>query len=231
MEDYQANSNVAKKKAEEETDPKKPKKEIVKVVKGEVVRAPAPWGSKLKSIFFGADFKRVSYYVGSEVLLPAIRRMIYDTGTAALGQAIFGEAPIQRKRDPQFPGDYKSRIQYNQQYGGPLARARMLEEEELDRARLRRGTTTSRRPGTFSMDDFAHPTRDDAATTLETMLECIDQYKEVTVAEYYEMIGIPSNYMDHKWGWTYLADAEIRQTRHGFVLDLPKAEPLTRDAY
>ena len=58
------------------------------------------------------------------------------------------------------------------------------------------------------------------------MNDIIDTYEVVSVADLNELVGLPTSYMDNKWGWIYLGDVQVRQIREGFLIDLPSAEPI-----
>lgn len=69
-------------------------------------------------------------------------------------------------------------------------------------------------------------TRVEAEETLTQMFDLLEKFDAVTVADLYELSGISSNYMDHKWGWTDLRGSNVTRTRQGYLLDLPQPEPL-----
>ena len=58
------------------------------------------------------------------------------------------------------------------------------------------------------------------------MNDIIDTYEVVTVADLNELVGFPTNHVDNKWGWSYLADVQVRQIREGYLIDFPPAEPI-----
>lgn len=62
---------------------------------------------------------------------------------------------------------------------------------------------------------------------LEGMYAILDQYEQVTVADLYELVGISSNFAEHKWGWTNLLGSSISRSGGYFVLNLPPTEQLT----
>lgn len=69
-------------------------------------------------------------------------------------------------------------------------------------------------------------TRSGAEEVLERMFHLIDKYKSVTVADLRELLGLPTAYLDNKWGWTDLRGAEVQRVRGGYQLELPPAENL-----
>jgi hypothetical protein len=66
----------------------------------------------------------------------------------------------------------------------------------------------------------------DAEAVLEEMMDVINDYDVVSVADLNACLGRPSSYVDNNWGWTILKPVDIRQIREGFLLDLPPAEAI-----
>ena len=60
----------------------------------------------------------------------------------------------------------------------------------------------------------------------DEMVEIIDQYGFVTVADMYDMADLPAPYTSSKYGWTNIRTAETIRGRDGYVLKLPKAMPI-----
>ena len=56
---------------------------------------------------------------------------------------------------------------------------------------------------------------------LDTMKELIDRREYVTVADYRELSGYDSNYVDVSWGWVNLMGSQVVKLREGWTLDLP----------
>lgn len=42
----------------------------------------------------------------------------------------------------------------------------------------------------------------------------------------YDLCGMTCNYTDNKYGWKSLARADISRVRDGYMIKLPKAEPI-----
>jgi hypothetical protein len=58
------------------------------------------------------------------------------------------------------------------------------------------------------------------------MTDIIDKYDVVSIADLYQMCGLPSTYIDNEWGLSSLQYIDVRQTREGYIIDLPAAEAL-----
>ena len=200
MEQYPGNSN---KKKEQASD-----KKLEKVVKGPVIERKKTFGQKVKSVFIGGEAKTALSYIGYEVLLPAIRNMVVDATTKGIERMIYGDASPRRSAAPG------PRVQYNspvQRYG---MRPSPIREQRYSRS------------SDYEPIDLVFATREEAETVLDTMLNIVDQYDIVSVADLHELAGLPANHTDNKWGWASLRGSSIKQIRGGYLIDFPPVEPL-----
>lgn len=211
--DYAGNPN----KDKEEKD-KRPEKNIEKVVTGEVIQKPKSIGSKFKHIFLGGDMRSSVRFVAADVLLPALRDIIVDVITSGAKRMVYGESGY-RRRTPE----YRSRVSYSS-YSNPIdVRSRPMDPR--DRARLPDQPYTARQakldPGVFIM-----ARREDAEIVLERLIDIITVYEVASLADLNDLLGRTASPIDNKWGWTYLNNAEIRQVREGWLIELPELEAI-----
>lgn len=186
-----------------------PEKVVEQVVTGEVIVRKKTFGQKFKSIFFGGDAKSALRYLAADVFLPTIRNLVVDATTKGMERMVYGES-AQRRRAPI---SYGSRVQYN----APVRR---------DRAYLPDQANRPLRPVRRDTNDMVLSTREEAELVLERLLDIIDKYQVASLADLYDLTGLPTSSIDNKWGWTYLNNTEIRQVRDGFLLDLPPADEI-----
>ena len=78
----------------------------------------------------------------------------------------------------------------------------------------------------YDFDDVVFDTRGEADEVLASMDELMDRYGVVSVADMYDLCGMTCNYTDNKYGWKSLARADISRVRDGYMIKLPKAEPI-----
>ena len=208
--DYQGNSN-------KEKEPK-PKKEIEKVVTTEVVIKKKSIGSKFREVFIAADIRSVQQYLLYDVLIPAVRNTIVDATTKGIQRVMYGESAV-RRRD-FGPGPRVTT------YNRPVDRGF---QSPIDARSYSGRTPPDRdpRPQRHDREDPVLSSREEAALVLERMNDIIDTYEAVSVADFHELLGLPSNHVDNKWGWIYLGDVQIQQIREGYLINLPSAEPIT----
>lgn len=211
MEDYQANSNKDKDKEKKEVVKER---KVVKVVTGEVVQKPRGIGYKFKEVFFGGDFKNALRFVAGDVLLPAFRNLLVDSITKGTERVVYGES----YRSRQYTPDMRSRIQYN----NPLARP----ADPRTVPRLPDQAPRSYRASRREIDNILLRSREDADLVIERMIDIVDKYEVVSLAELNELLGLPTSHIDQKWGWTSVNNFSIRQVRDGYLLELPPPEEI-----
>ena len=210
MMDYQGNSNKLR------SGNDIPEKKIEKVITGEVVQKKKSAGRRFKDIFFGGDFNSAIRYVAADVLLPALRNMMVDTAQKTVERIVFGENARGRGRMPE----YRSHVQYNNPFRPP--QQSMLYSSVQNSMRYSRPEQRSQR----ETNQFVLVSRSEAELVVERMSDILDKYEAVSVSDLNELLGLPTSPIDNKWGWLSLNGVEVRQTRDGYLIDLPSADPL-----
>ena len=74
--------------------------------------------------------------------------------------------------------------------------------------------------------EFIFETSIEAREVLRTMAEIVRDYGQATVADVYDMVGIPSTFTNNKYGWTDVSRATIGVCREGYLLKFPEAKEL-----
>lgn len=188
----------------------KPPKDIQKVVSGEVVQRKKPLRRRLKELFFGGEFKGATKYISGDVLLPAFKNMVVDAGKGFIERIVYGDAP-RRRYEAGRP-----RVSYNTPVDRGYSRPRgMLPDQPPHVARRRQ-----------DVGEIILVSRDEAELVVERLTDIIDKYEVASIADLHDLVGLPTTYVDNKWGWTSLRGADIRQVRDGWVIDLPSVEPV-----
>ena len=200
MTDYKANSHRVK---EEQKSKEVVKKDIQPVAKAKTKKKSEV--KKFADVFIAEDITSVKDYIVNDVLIPAAKKAISDIITNGIDMILYGEA---KGRDRRRDGG--SRVSYTKYYERDRDR-------DYDRSRTRRSV--------YDYDDIILDTRGEAEDVLNRMDDLIDAYGMVSVADLYDLVGISGNYTDNKYGWTNLRNAEVRRTRDGYLLKLPKALP------
>lgn len=187
------------------------KKDVEKVVVGEVVQRKTPLGRRFRSIFFRGELKGAAKFVLAGVLLPALKNMIVDASNEGINRMVYGDAPP-RRFDQHRPLVSYNRMSDRSPRGG---RPGMLPDQPPHRSPKRRDAS-----------EIILISREEADLVLERLSDIIDKYDVASVADLHDLVGLPTTYVDNKWGWASLAGSDVRQVREGYLLDLPSVEPI-----
>ena len=201
MDDYKPNSYKYKEQQKALTSDKK----IEKVVKGTVKTRKRNGVTKLKDVFVNEDAKNVKSYIFSDVLVPAIKKLLYDIVNDGASMLLFGNTSSGRKKT------IGSNVSYRQFYDSKV--------ED------RRPVSSSR----FDYEDLIFESRGEAEAALSKMDEVIDVYGTVSVADLYDMCDLTAPYTSNRYGWSNIQTAEVARLRDGgYVLKLPRALPISK---
>jgi len=183
----------------------KKEKEIRQVVANPAKTKKKSEAKKLANSLIVEDSKTVFSYIVKEVLIPATKKLISDMGKSALDMFLYGDDERPRKRRD-------SKISYRQYY-------------DDERSERKRNTYHSR--NALDYDDIVLDSRGDAEMVLDSLDDIIRRYQFASIMDLYELVGISTdNYTLSKYGWTSLKHADIKRTRDGYLLVLPKAIPI-----
>jgi hypothetical protein len=213
MEQYPTNSHKSK---EPDNNPvTEPVKKVEKVVEGTVIRKKKPWNKRFMESFVEGDGKSVGSYIWFDILLPAAKDTVADVFSQGIERMLWGESRSTSRRPGAHRGSHNNYVSYNR-YGNNSALARREEPRRSDRR--------SRSPHRF--DDIIIPTRVEAEEVLDRMFDLVAKYDFISVSELCELLGLPSDYTDEKYGWTDIRRVTIERVTHGYRLNLPRPEPL-----
>ena len=74
----------------------------------------------------------------------------------------------------------------------------------------------------YAIREAVFPNREEALMVLDNMMNEIDKYGQVSVADYYDWIGIgDSTFADVSYGWDDLNRARVVSVRGGYAISLP----------
>lgn len=195
--EYKSNSNKSKK---EEPEVDKEKK-LEKVVTGSAITKKKRGLKKFTDVFVAEDVSTVKSYILTDVLIPTIKKALYDVVTNGLDMFLNGSSTNRRRNTKS----------------GLYAYSDAYDRKTAETADTRRGC---------SYDDIVIPDRTEALEVLSKLDELISVYGTASVADLYELVGISGKYTDNKYGWTNLASADVVRVREGYLLKLPRPMPL-----
>lgn len=181
-------------------------KKVTKVVKGTVKTKKRSDIHKLTDIFISEDVTNVKSYILMDVLVPAIKKAISDIVRDGIDMILYGDSGRSKR---STNAGYVSYRDYSSR----------RDSDRFSDDRIR---------GSYNYDDITFQSKADAQDVLDGMDDLIENYKVVTVADLYDLIGKSCNYTDNKYGWTNLRNAEVLHGRDGWKIKLPRALPIDR---
>lgn len=203
--EFPPNSETSKRETTED-------KNITPIIEGGVTRKKKSLRKQFKDTFVAGDLKTAVKYSLLEVMLPAARDMVSEVVKEGVDKLIFGEGRRRGSRTP--PSGPTGHIQYNRysqtgsRHSGPS-----------------RAMSRSAR-AQHDFDEIVLDDRTEAEEVIDRLFDLVSRYESASVADLYELVGLGSTHIDHKWGWTDLQGAGVSRIRGGYLLDLPEPEPL-----
>ena len=181
-------------------------KRVQKVVK-DPARTKKNEVRKFADIFISEDIANVKNYIFMDVLVPAIKKAIYDIVTNGIDMFLYG-------------GTGKSK---NSTSGSKVSYRNYYDQKNNSNYR---GSETVKSNNGFEYDDIEFRNRGEAEAALQQMHDAIARYGIVTVADLYDMAGLTAPYTSQKYGWMSVNGVNVARTRDGYILKLPRAVPI-----
>lgn len=199
------NSHKARSEKKEKELQTQPEKRVEKVIKGKA-KVKKNEMRKLTDVFISEDVSNVKNYIFMDVIVPAVKKAIYDLVVGTLDMSLYGGRGGGGKRPTADKVSYRD---YN----------------SVSR-RDERTYNSNRTASGYSYDDIVVDTRGEAETVLMRMDEIMEEYESVRVADLYDLVGVTGNYTDNNYGWTNIRNAEVIKVRDGYKIKMPRAIPL-----
>ena len=204
MDNYKPNSNRYNELKAQQSIEEANSKKLESVVSGNVSMRKKTTLKKVADIFFQKDINDVKSYLIMDVLIPEIRDALYNLVMKGLDMMLYDGKRTRKSSSNTMRVNYSAK--YNNQTSIP--------ESSNSSPRTKSG---------LNFDDVVFDDRMDAEEVLNQMLNIIEQYDSVSVADFCELAGIPGEYTDRKYGWTSLGAAEVKRiSGGGYVLKLPR---------
>lgn len=200
-------NNSHKFKEESSLDARKPetaKKEVEKVISGKATLKKETGIRKYFGGFVSNQTGDIKGSIISEVLIPGIQKIIYAAVTTFLESIFPGVGPGKKTSTPS------SKVSYSSYYA---------------RDNDQKPSYNSSRVNNY--EDVIVEDRREAESVLERMDELISVYGVVSVADYYDLLGLSHNYTDDNYGWTDIHSAMVTKVRDGYLIRLPRAIPIS----
>lgn len=207
MDEYKPNSHRFKEGKNEITRMgTEENKKVEKVIHGGVKSKKKSEIRKLADIFISEDVASVKSYIIMDVLVPAMKKAISDIVTSGTDMILYGETGHSRKNSKA------SKVSYRDYYN--------RKDDDRSPSGHSRGRTG------YDYDDIILDNRGEAEEVLSRMDELIDTYGIVSVADFYDLVGVTGKYTDNNYGWTDIRSAKVMPVRDGYLIKLPRALPV-----
>lgn len=205
-----------------ETSEEKPKME--KVIDGKVTKHKKGLMERLVIGMLGPDgLPSITNHVSKEIIMPAIKNIIVDSVTSGVNMFMFGDrGNDSTPRSGGYVGP-SSGYRPKTNYGGTY-------QQKTNYGRPTTHTApVTKRPRGNHIPDYSLETRNDALVVLDSMIDSARTYGQISVSDYYDLIGVETEFTDNDWGWLAedLELAVIKPSRgaRGFIVSLP---PVTK---
>src|SRR5699024_2459424 len=195
------------------------RKSLDKVVSAEPVKVKKGLMSRLVTGVLGPEgLPGIGQYVSEEIIIPAIKNIIVDAVTSGINMVMYGE---NRPHNPRAVNRQPANRYYS---SGPRPTynytSRYTSQQPDPKERH------APRANRYGIEEYVIENREDAAHVLTTLTEQADMYGSVSVADYYDLIGVTSEYTDNNYGWILetIVRATIRPVRGGYIIALPAVD-------
>lgn len=207
MEDYPSNSKKAQREHETTEIQKRKSK---KVIVGKSVQRKKPMSRRIAQ-----DVRRMAKSIITEILIPTAKDLVHEivesTADRTVGnikEAIYGEGHVPPRR-----------VRRSSERGNHTDYNRFSSRES--RREERRPTVARNR----DLGEYILGSRAEAEEVLAMLDHYLEEYEQVTIKDYLELIDQPYGHTDEKWGWTELGSAKIIRAGHNaWFIDLPRQE-------
>jgi hypothetical protein len=218
MENYPSNS------VNKRTPARPPEaKKIEKVTQGSIERRKKPLSKRFADIFVGGDARSVWNYIAFDIMVPAAKDMLSDAVSSGIDQMLFGGDQRWGSQRGRRGSRGQSGPLGTMSYGG---RNGPINYQSATSRGPVGPQMSSRGRASHNFDEIVLESRADAEEVIDNMFNLLSKYEQVSVAEMYELVGATSHFTDNKWGWTSLQGSGVSRVRGGYLLNLPRPEPL-----
>lgn len=200
----------------------KAKKKVDKVVVGEVIQRKKPLFKRFKETFTGDDTRSVISFIFFDVLIPSAKDMVADAVSQGVERKLFGEVRSSSRRGGYRPPGIFGNAGYSAYNRMSQGASSLRPDPRSARAPSHRGRIQQ-----HTFDEIILGTRAEAVEVIDSLIAIIAQYEVATVADLYELVGVTGgDFIEEKWGWTDLRGADVQRINEGYLLNLPRPEPL-----
>lgn len=183
-----------------------------KVVQGEVTTKKKSLAKRAENAMLSEDAGTVKEYLFWDVLIPAFKELVAESVKKAVDAIFYGDrrtsSSLERNKGTTYVRYDKASYERDKPY--------------YYSSKANRDRNAYNRRAVHDFDDIVLSSRTDAENVLDAMVDSTMNYGLVSVADFYDFVGLDPKYTDWKWGWYELSSARVIRVRDGYVIDLPR---------
>lgn len=160
-------------------------------------------GRKFADTFLSDDLESVKKYAVYDVIIPAIKDTIVNIVKDGIEMLFYGSP-----KDSGY-GKYGNVTYVSYNEVSNIAKKKTYKQEDVP-----------------SYDEIVLDSRGTAEKVIEKMKGLLVKYGTVSVGDLMELVQLESSFTDWKYGWTDLRGAGVKRVRGGYLIVLPRPEPL-----
>lgn len=185
-------------------------KRVQKVVKGPV-KTKKNEVRKFADIFISEDVHTVKDYLFFDVIVPAVKKLVYDVVVNGFDTVLWGSNGRGKN------GSNGAKVNYRNYYD---------QKNSNSTPTNYRGSENNRGNSGLDYDDIVFSNRGEAENVKQQLQDTVERYGMVTVADLYDLAGLQAPYTSQKYGWMDVSHAEVKRDRDGYTIKLPRAVPV-----
>lgn len=161
--------------------------------------------NKITDAFLPEDISNVKNDVVFGILIPSLKKTLYDVFTNFLGGFLFNDTNSIRTMNNQ-------KTSYRNFYAEPPKGS----------VGFNNGRPAKRDYRTYDYGDLIFETAADAKLVLSRMDDTLESYPSVSVGDLYDFAGVTCDHTAYNYGWTDIRSAEVVRTLDGYVIKFPR---------
>lgn len=181
-----------------------------------IIETKPSLGKRFRSVFGGQDLKTVGKYLLLDVVVPSGRDLLFDLIKEGGHRAIYGDSPRRSSPISSIIGGHRvGQTNYSSISSPTLSGNRRQGDTNI--------VQTQNPRSQFDFSGLVITDRVKVQEILEGMTDAIEEYGVVTVADFYDIIGMSGNgFTDRSFGWdaALFGTADVKKVREGYILDM-----------
>lgn len=190
-------------------------KQVPELKQDPVVKKPS-MKNRVFNAMVAEEVHDVKEYLIFEVLVPTIKKTLFDLVTNALNLTLFGK-PGGADRDERRSGPYVSYSSYSRSY----------DREEAQRNRERERSRRENYVDVRHLDRVEFRYKEDADDVINFLEDNLSEFGYTTVSDFLSAAHLETNSVHNKWGWYDIGKPTPQQLSNGrYYIKLPKPRPI-----